>query len=552
MVECTLYMIEILLVLVAGILTIAAPCILLPLPIVLGASVGYTSKLRPIFITLGFVVTFSVLALTLNVVIQNLNVDPEILRHGASILLVIFGLCMIWPFLFEYVTRHFSKVINKAGTESGKVGSGNSGGFLLGVLIGIIWAPCAGPILGSILTLISQQTDIVRASVLLIVYAIGAGIPMLAIAYGGQTITTRIQVIAKHGKILQRIFGVVIIGLGIAVYFQYDTVIQAKILDFFENSKMMTVVKEERTQKNVDSIELKDYGPAPKLTGITTWHNSKPLTISDLKGKVVLVDFWTYSCINCIRTLPHITAWHEKYKDQGLVIIGVHTPEFAFEKDNDNVQKALDQYKITYPVAQDNNYQTWNAYKNHYWPAKYLIDKNGNIVYTHFGEGDYMETENVIQKLLGMKAAPVSETISEKNIGSVGSPEIYFGTDRLANLASEQQSSTKTTNYSLPQDLAINSFALEGEWEFKPEKIILHSQAGKIKLRFSAAKVFMVAAQPSGEAILKIIVDGEFKKEIKVNTSTLYTLFDSTEYGDKVIEIEIIGSGFEAFTFTFG
>lgn len=546
-------MIEILLAFTAGILTIAAPCIFLPLPIIFGASVGQKNNIRPLFITLGFVITFSVLALTLHVVVQSLQLNPQLLRNGAAVLLVIFGIFMIWPRIFERLTLRFSGLINKAGEESGKIGAGNVGGFMLGVLIGVIWAPCAGPILGSILTLISQQADLSKASFLLIAYALGAGVPMLIIAYGGQVLTTKIRIIAQYAKTLQKIFGIIIIAVAIAVYFQYDTVIQAKILNYFEQSDMMTAVTEDMTQKNLDSIQLKNYGSAPDFIGINHWLNSEPLSIAELKGKVVLVDFWTYSCINCIRTLPYITQWHETYKDKGLVIIGIHTPEFPFEKDTKNVQKALDQFKITYPVAQDNNFKTWRAYHNQYWPAKYLIDRNGNIVYTHFGEGDYKETESAIQKLLGMKASEtVSEKIPDTGVGPVGSPEMYFGSSRLANLTPNQEFSTSVKQFNFPKNIALHNFALEGKWQFDQEKMTLSSNTGKIKLHFSAAKVFMVASQPTGEAILKISIDGTIIKEVKVTTSTLYTLFDSAEYGDKTIEIEIIGAGFEAFTFTFG
>ena len=546
-------MIEILLAFTAGILTIAAPCIFLPLPIILGASVGQKNNIRPLFITLGFVITFSLLGLILNLVVQSLQLNPQVLRNGAAVLLVIFGIFMIWPRIFERLTLRFSGLINKAGEESGKIGSGNVGGFMLGVLIGVIWAPCAGPILGSILTLISQQADLSKASFLLIAYAIGAGVPMLIIAYGGQVLTTKIRIIAQYAKTLQKIFGIIIMAVAVAVYFQYDTVIQAKILNYFEQSDMMTAVTEDMAQKNLDSIQFKNYGPAPDFIGINHWLNSEPLSIADLKGKVVLVDFWTYSCINCIRTLPYITQWHKTYEDKGLVIVGIHTPEFPFEKDTKNVQKALDQFKIAYPVAQDNNYQTWRAYHNQYWPAKYLIDRNGNIVYTHFGEGDYKETESAIQKLLGMEVTKtVSEKIPETAIGPVGSPEMYFGSNRLANLTPNQEFSTSVKQFNFPKNIALHNFALDGKWQFDQEKITLSSNTGKIKLRFSAAKVFMVASKPTGEAILKISIDGKFVKEVKVTTSTLYTLFDSSEYGDKTIEIEIIGAGFEAFTFTFG
>jgi len=224
-------MIEILLAILAGVLTIAAPCILLPLPIILGTSVGQVSKTRPIFITLGFVLTFAFLGLSLNFIIQNLGLSPNTLRNGAAVILAIFALFMIWPTPFERMTMHLSGLINKASHAGQNAGKGNLGGFIIGVVIGIVWAPCAGPILGSILTLIAQEQDIARAGILLVAYAIGAGVPMLAIAYGGQALTTRIKRIAPYAHRLQQIFGVIILVLAIAIYFQYDTILQAKLLE---------------------------------------------------------------------------------------------------------------------------------------------------------------------------------------------------------------------------------------------------------------------------------------------------------------------------------
>lgn len=303
-------------------------------------------------------------------------------------------------------------------------------------------------------------------------------------------------------------------------------------------------------KKEEKKTELQDYGPAPDFAGISAWLNSEPLALADLKGKVVLVDFWTYSCINCVRTFPHISGWYEKYKDQGLVVVGVHTPEFPFEKDTANVQTALKRFNIAYPVAQDNDYATWGAYKNQYWPAHYLINKEGRIVYTHFGEGEYDVTENMIRLALGLEKADMPA--DEESAGRIGSPEMYFGRARLENLTTKQNPVTIAHDYTWPKDIAFNSFALDGRWEFGEEFARLLSDTGKIKLRFSSGKIFMVADNPDQEATLKISVDGRPGSEIKVKGSQLYTLFDSAEYREHIIEIEIQGAGFRAFTFTFG
>lgn len=307
---------------------------------------------------------------------------------------------------------------------------------------------------------------------------------------------------------------------------------------------------------------LKNYGPAPELLGINHWLNSDPLTLASLKGKVVLIDFWTYSCINCIRTMPYITKWYETYKDQGFVIIGVHTPEFAFEKVTENVATAIKRFGINYPVAQDNNYETWNAYQNRYWPAHYLIDKQGVIRYVHFGEGEYEETENIIRYLLGLDANESARALQAGEKKDIRSPEIYFGTARIKNIVPGQAPTDRASVYALPKNLELNQFALSGEWKFSPESARLTRGSGKILLKFYSGKLHMVAKSDK-EITLKITVDGQARESVTVKNSDLYTLFDSDEYKEHVIEIEIPdapaspangegGGGFEAFTFTFG
>jgi thiol-disulfide isomerase/thioredoxin len=270
--------------------------------------------------------------------------------------------------------------------------------------------------------------------------------------------------------------------------------------------------------------------------------------MESLRGKVVLVDFWTYSCINCIRTLPYVTGWYEKYKNDGLVIVGVHTPEFEFEKVTSNVETAIQRHNITYPVAQDNSFATWSAYKNRYWPAKYLVDKLGNVVYTHFGEGEYDTTENAIRYLLGLDGA--ANTQNPKH-GNVRTPEIYFGTDRIDNLTKTQSPSKEPTNYALPKELKLNEFALEGEWQFDGEKATLTKAPGKIKLKFYAGKVHMVA-QSLKKALMEVKVDGVVVQTMEIGPSQLYTLFDSDQYTEHELELYIDNDSFEAFTFTFG
>lgn len=552
-------MIEILLALIAGVLTIAAPCILLPLPILLGGSVGHTSKTRPLFITLGFVVTFAGLALAINFLVQSLGLDPGTLRTAAVVMLAIFAFFMIWPTPFEKLTSHLSGLITKASQTGRTAGNGNFGGLVMGVVLGVIWAPCAGPILGSILTLIAQQADLARAGLLLTAYSIGAGLPMLAIAYGGQALTTKVKIIAQYSTRLQQIFGVILLLLAVAIYFQYDTKFQAYLVSRFP---VLNSAVEEKILKSLDDMDMPQgsfdqtsslpvLGPAPEFTGIATWLNSDPLTLQDLKGKVVLVDFWTYSCINCIRTLPYVTSWYETYKDQGLVVVGVHTPEFAFEKDTDNVKRAIAQHNINYPVAQDNDYGTWLAYANRYWPAHYLIDQEGNVRYTHFGEGKYEETEGAIRALLGTAASAAAPTPEQSNSSNIRSPEMYFGQERLKNLHPEQKASTKETPYTLPKNMLPNSFALEGTWVFDGEKATLKSNTGKVRLFFAGNEVNLVA-KASPESHLTSLVQDQEVSQVDVTRPNLYNVFKSDMSGEYIIDIFIENQGFELYTFTFG
>ena len=299
--------------------------------------------------------------------------------------------------------------------------------------------------------------------------------------------------------------------------------------------------------------------PAPEFVGISRWLNlpaekAGPLTLNKLRGKVVLVDFWTYSCINCIRTLPYVTKWYDTYKDQGLVVIGVHTPEFEFEKLTENVERAIKRHGITYPVGQDNTFSTWNAYQNRYWPAKYLIDQNGQIVYTHFGEGKYEETENQIRNLLKINNSIISDPTP--TTGQVNSPEMYLGTNRIENLSASQ--STKATDFSFPQKLNLNEFALQGKWQFNSESVSCLENGCKLKLKFSAGKVHMVASSLLSVG-LDITIDGNKQSSINISGSELYTLF-SGNYGEHELILELKPTAvekiqknfFDIFTFTFG
>ncbi|QDE39952.1 thioredoxin family protein [Luteibacter pinisoli] len=293
---------------------------------------------------------------------------------------------------------------------------------------------------------------------------------------------------------------------------------------------------------------------APEFAGIAAWQNSKPLTMQGLRGKVVLIDFWAYSCINCLRTLPHVTRWYDQYKDKGLVVVGVHSPEFAFEKQDGNVRDAIRKFNIHYPVAQDNDLATWDAWDNQYWPAEYLVDQRGNVVAHHFGEGNYMEMENAIRTLLGLPRLADAAAGADKDapdFNQLGSPEMYFGSDRSKNNASPEGDRTGTRDFTAPARLELNQFALVGRWEIGRQNATLDSASGEIRLHFKAKKVHMVASA-NDPVTLEIAVDGKPQAPVTVQASQLYTLFDGDGYKDHVLTIKIPKANFHAFTFTFG
>jgi thiol-disulfide isomerase/thioredoxin len=288
---------------------------------------------------------------------------------------------------------------------------------------------------------------------------------------------------------------------------------------------------------------------APEFAGAGQWLNSNPLTMAKLRGKVVLIDFWTYSCINCLRTLPYLAKWYDAYKDKGFVIVGIHTPEFAFERVTRNVQTAIQRFSIKYPVVQDNDYRMWKAYDNHYWPADFLVDQTGKIVAEHFGEGDYDKMEDDIRKLLA--AGPPVAPDNGADLSKVGSPEMYFGTMRLQNLASPETPHQGPQTYSAPADVPLNNFALVGNWSVDAENATLAKDQGAIVLHFKSGKAHMVANSASPITV-SVTVDGKPQPPVTIDGSRLYTLFDSEDYGEHLLELKIPKAGFQAYTFTFG
>ncbi|MDI1260453.1 cytochrome c biogenesis protein DipZ [Aquabacterium sp.] len=384
----------------AGVATVASPCVLPVLPLLLGVSAEHSGRARPVFIIIGFVLSFVAVALLFGASTRVLGLTPESVRLAAACGMLLAGVLMVWPSLGERVMAPLGRLSNLAQGWGGQATMKHTpvGGLLLGATLGALWTPCAGPVLASVLALVASQADTQQTAPLLLSYAAGAGLPMLAIAYGGQAMTGKVRGFSKHAARFRQGCGVLVVFSAMAMANQLDAQASAWV------SRAWSSKASHPPSSTALSANAQRSQPlAPEFTGIEQWLNSPPITMKALRGRVVLVDFWTHACVNCVRTLPHIQRWHERYAEQGLVVVGVHTPEFAFERSTESVRQAIRRHGLSYPVAQDNRYQTWSAYANQYWPAVYLVDRQGRIVFTHFGEGDEADIEQRIQQLL---AAP--------------------------------------------------------------------------------------------------------------------------------------------------
>jgi len=377
----------------AGVATVASPCVLPMLPLLLGATAGRRDWKRPLAVVSGFVLAFTAVASVFGASTQVLGVSQQALRDGAAATLMLAGVLMLWPSLAERLLSRLGFVADAAHRLGAKAGGGVAGSLWLGATLGALWTPCAGPVLATILALVAQAGDAAQAAPLLFVYALGAGVPMLAIAYGGQALSTRWRPLVRHGVRLRQAFGVLVVAVAGAMLAQVDAQAAAWLSRLGSGFAVVEPAAAETTPVAAGEA-------APPFAGIDAWLNSAPLDMQQLRGRVVLVDFWTYDCINCVRTLPQVQRWHERFASQGLVVVGVHTPEYGFERSLDNLRAAVRRFGLTYAIAQDNGYATWNAWRNRYWPAQYLVDREGHIVFRHFGEGDEVAIERRIEQLL--------------------------------------------------------------------------------------------------------------------------------------------------------
>jgi cytochrome c biogenesis protein CcdA/thiol-disulfide isomerase/thioredoxin len=600
---------------IGGVLTVASPCILPVLPFVFArADQPFFRRGFPMLVGMGL--TFAVVA-TLAAVGGGWVVRAnEYGRYIAIALLALFGVTLLFPELSDRLTRPLVSLGGRLSESADR--DENAGGvwpsLLLGIATGLLWAPCAGPVLGLILTGAALQGANVRTTLLLLAYAAGAATSLaLALLVGGKVFAAMKRSLGA-GEWIRRGLGVAVLAAVVAIFFGVDTgfltqvslantgALEQRLVDRFHpaagkaaaepsspvvmagdgsmmsaNPSTPTMAMTGKPAADAPAKALPDEGPSPSLSGAVQWLNSPPLTAEELKGKVVLVDFWTYSCINCLRSIPYVRAWADKYKDQGLVVIGVHAPEFAFERNVDNVKQAVAKLNIDYPVAIDNNYEIWRAFDNEYWPADYFIDAQGRIRHHFFGEGDYAESEKVIQQLLAeagkgnlpTDVVSVSATGAEaaSDEADVKSPETYIGYMRSENFASPGGPiGDKPHDYS-PSDLKqLNEWGLSGDWTVGSQSAALNKTHGAISFRFHARDLHLVLGPgANGKPVrFRVTIDGaapgeshgadvEADGEGVVTDHRLYQLVrQSGPVMDRTFSIQFLDPDVQAYAFTFG
>ncbi|CAM0999327.1 Cytochrome c biogenesis protein CcdA [Rhodanobacter sp. Root179] len=573
-------MLVLILAYLGGVLTILSPCILPVLPFVFARSdKPFMRNGFPML--LGMAITFAGVA-TLAALGGGWAVHAN--QYGRIIALVVLaflGLTLLSTHLAEWITRPFVALGNRLSQRSATDGDSIWGSAGLGVATGLLWAPCAGPILGLLLTGAALNGASVQTTLLLLTYAAGAATSLgLALLIGGKVFALMKRSLGA-GEWVRRALGALVLCGVAAIALGLDTGLLTRVslasTGGIEQKLINAVRPAPAPQPALKAGEpLPVEGTMPSLAGATQWLNSAPLSTESLRGKVVLVDFWTYSCINCIRSLPYVRGWADKYKDHGLVVIGVHAPEFAFEKDPANVAKAVKDLGVDYPVALDNDYAIWKGFNNEYWPAHYFIDTQGQIRHHHFGEGEYRQSEDVIRQLLteaGQKNLP-GGYVSDDHRGveaaasddPTRSPETYVGYARARNFVGGRVAHDDAHDYHAPSALAANQWSLDGRWTVRDENARLEQAGGAIVYRFRGRDLHLVLGPAAdGKPIrFRVTIDGkppgadhgmdtDADGNGTIDSQRLYQLVrQANGSGERLFEITFLDPGVQAFAFTFG
>jgi len=597
----------------SGVITILSPCILPVLPVVLaGGATG--GKARPLGVMAGFVASFAGFTLALTAIVQAFRIPADAMRIVAVVLVGAFGLVMLVPPLrhrFEAIASRIASFVPRRAPKPGAAPAGSppraagfAGGVVVGLSLGLVWTPCVGPIMASVTSLALTRRVDGGAVFIALAYALGTSLPMLGVMLGGRALLARVPVFARNGARIQQGFGVLMLAVAVAVGLGWDRRFQAAVLELFPGygAGLTALERAKPVQRELDArqpvpamamqalagsgafqapreapehAELGDYGAAPEFLPDGSWYNtegvvaasgpagsgaSRPLSLAALRGRVVVVDFWTYSCVNCIRTLPYLRAWFEAYRDAGLVVVGVHTPEFEFEKKPANVARAIRELGVTWPVVQDNDYVLWSRYGNRYWPAHYFIDANGHVRYFHFGEGDYDVGERVIKKLLAEVGAATGSIVSRPApVVAARTPETYLGYDRASGFASAVPVAEDAPVEYRPAGRPANAeWSLAGTWTITREYVVPRA-SGSLELGFDARNVFLVVEPEEPGGTISVLVDGApagdtpdvRRGALAVTESRMYQLVALPAAGPHVLRLEVTGR-LRLYAFTFG
>jgi cytochrome c biogenesis protein CcdA/thiol-disulfide isomerase/thioredoxin len=567
-----------------GLITGISPCILPVLPVIFfsgaqsarddesggGVATAVKTKslsetLRPYRVIAGLVLSFSVVTLVGSALLTLLHLPQDAIRWVALVALVAIGVGLIFPKFEALLEKPFSRLPQK------QFGSGSSG-FGLGLALGVLYVPCAGPVLAAIVIAGATGTIGLPTVALTLSFAVGAALPLLFFALAGRRVAERVASFRRRQREIRIAAGVVTILLAVALVFNLPAALQRAIPDY--TSKLQETVggdEQLREKLNLGGLvndqnrelsnctngapELESCGTAPDITGITGWLNTpngSAIDLKSLRGKVVLVDFWAYSCINCQRAVPHIVDWYAAYKDAGFEVIGVHTPEYAFERVPANVESGAKDLGITYPIALDPSYSTWTNYRNRYWPAKYLIDANGTVRHIKFGEGDYAQTETLIRQLLsdakpGVTLPNPTEAADTTPPPDL-TPETYLGVGKVVNYGGNGRYDEGSATFSYPDRLPDDTFALQGDWALDYQGATANAANSSIKLNYRARNVYLVVG---GTGTITVTRNGESKDIPVSGPPTLRQIVGDDEVERGLAEVRL-SQGLQAFSFTYG
>ncbi len=577
--------------LLGGLITGVSPCILPVLPVIFfsgtqgsrseptaaeaetggGTAVAVETKpalserLRPYLVIGGLVLSFSLVTLIGTSLLSLLHLPQDAIRWAGLVALTAIGLGLIFPRIEELLEKPFSRIPQLQMAQ-------NRSGFGLGLALGVLYVPCAGPVLAAIVVAGATGSIGIDTVALTISFAIGAALPLLFFALAGQRVAERVGTFRRHQRRIRVIGGIVMLVFALALVFNVPAKLQRAIPDYTASLQDKVVASDEIQEKldlgglvndqnrelsncSNGAPKLESCGTAPDIKGIASWQNTPdgaPVSLESLRGKVVLIDFWAYSCINCQRAIPHVVGWYDKYKDLGLEVVGVHSPEYAFEKNAGNVASGARELGIDYPVALDNNLSTWTNYRNRYWPAEYLVDANGTVRHIKFGEGDYDVTENLIRELL-VDADPdvqlPSPSGSADETPEAGqTPETYLGVGKMVNYGGPDTYDEGTAEFTYPSKLADDTFAYQGRWALDYQGATALSDDSRIALKYNAKNVYIVAG---GEGTVTVTSNGRTTELPITGVPTSHQLVSRGEVGPGQLEVRL-SKGLQAFSFTYG